>query len=168
MFLNLRYLKKRKAGKYELPAYANAGGQGDRQASITCTSTLAITLGTPALFVDGITNSGAVGVFCAAQNVADLYIKFYFVHKVLITEAKFWQQDITPQGVWKWQGSNDDLNWTDIGANFTLGADGTVSIMATLAGNTKGYLYYRVLGVSGALSGANFMHEFDFKIGNAL
>lgn len=35
-----------------------------------------------------------------------------------------------------------------------------------MSANTTSYRYYKVLGVSGTLSGANYIYQFDFKVGS--
>jgi hypothetical protein len=36
-----------------------------------------------------------------------------------------------------------------------------------LSGNTNGYRYYRLLGISGTTKDTNYIDEFEFKIADA-
>jgi len=150
---------------YETPAYANAGGTGDRTATITVTETLAGT-GASSLLVDGVKNVN--NKFWNNQTASGKVIKFTFAAPKLITEAKLYENAAgTTHGDWKWQGSTDDSAWVDIGGTFTLGGEVTQT-QTTLSGNTTGYRYYRLLGVSGSASNAVYQREFEFKIGSLL
>jgi hypothetical protein len=150
---------------YETPSYSNAGGTGDRTASITVTSDLTYT-GPISHFVNG---SFAHTVYWDPQTqaVAGKHITFGFAAPKLITEAKFYQDGNNSHGTWKWQGSNDNANWIDIGTSFVLGVT-TTQVQTSLSGNTIGYKYYRLLGVSGNTNadGWPYITEFEFKIGN--
>ena len=99
--------------------------------------------------------------FIGGQTTVNL--RFDFINKVLITEARMIQGNASTHGVWKWQGSNDKVNYTDIGGTFTLGG-ATTQLQTTLNGNTTYYNTYRLLQVSGATSGSPYVHEFEFKI----
>lgn len=96
--------------------------------------------------------------------VAGKYIRFQFSEAVLIDECKWYQNQTTSNGVWKWQGSNDATNWTDIGSSFTLGG-GLTQTQTQLNGNTTKYIYYQLLGVSGSFAVlSTFINEAEFKI----
>jgi hypothetical protein len=36
----------------------------------------------------------------------------------MVDEAKWYQSDTNGHGTWKWQGSNDNSVWTDVGGHF--------------------------------------------------
>lgn len=156
--------------RYQTPAYANTGGTGDRTSIIT-PSTTQPTGGADSvtITVDGVTAAGDY-YFNGAQAVAGNVMKFIFPNKVKITEAIFYSSSGSAggSGVWRWQGSNDGTNWTNIGGTFTL-ATVHPQTQTTLAGNGVGYLQYRVLGVSGnIIAGGCYNREWEFKIGNIL
>jgi hypothetical protein len=100
-----------------------------------------------------------------AEATAGKYIKFDFGASAakVITEAKFYQGMTDAHGVWQWQGSNNDTDWTVIGANFTLGGVLTQTI-TTLGENATLYRYYRLWGVSGTTSNTSYIRQFEFKI----
>ncbi|MDP2358549.1 MAG: LamG-like jellyroll fold domain-containing protein [Beijerinckiaceae bacterium] len=124
-----------------------------------------------------LTNSGSVGAdvialidgvnpnntwyFLGGQT--SVFLRFPFVNKVLITEARMIQGNTSTHGTWKWQGSNDGVNYTDIGGTFTLGG-ATTQLQTTQNGNTTYYNTYRLLQVGGTTSGSPYVHEFDFKL----
>jgi hypothetical protein len=138
-------------------SYANAGGTGNRTASITVTASGFV--GTPSTLVNGVTTPPE-GWFTAGMTAP---VQFDFATAKVIDEAKFYQDLSTTHGTWKWQGSPDASSWTDIGGSFTLGGTSTQTI-TTLAGNTTGYRYYRIANVSGTASSASYALEFEFKI----
>ena len=149
--------------KYEDPSYESVGGTGDRTASIVVSTTLTMESGKLAL-VDG--SQYGWGVF-ADQEVVGKEIKFDFGTKRLITELKYYLNITTNQGIWKFQGSNNDITWVDIGVAFTLEGSAAGSVSNAMSMNSSGYRYYRLLGVSGSTN-ATYNREMEFKIGNLL
>lgn len=63
-------------------------------------------------------------------------------------EAKWYQSAADTHGNWKWQGSNDNSSYNDIGSSFTLGSASVGQILTTLTGNQTAYRYYRLTKVS--------------------
>ena len=144
-------------------SYANSGGTGDRQSIIVATASGGLVVGDPEAWINGSTVDTGV-YFNAVTLNGTQFIKWDFGSGKVIDEAKFYQSNTTSQFNWKWQGSNNDSTWTDIGSTFTLGGVATQTITA-LAGNVTSYRYYRILGVGpGATSGNPWIHEFEFKI----
>jgi len=142
---------------------------GDRTASITCTTTLpgASGGGTASNLVDGGFTSNSTDAMDMANGnaVSGLEIKFQFAASTKITEAKWYQDNTADLGTWKWQVSDDGSSWTDIGTSFTLGGTATQT-QTQLSANAAGYLYYRLLGVSGnwPSGGARpFVREVEFQ-----
>lgn len=67
-------------------------------------------------------------------------------------------------GTFKWQGSNDDTNWTDIGSNWAMATNlGWNTFSTTINNNTTAYRYYKIVGVSGT-SHNPWMTEIEFKV----
>ena len=91
----------------------------------------------------------------SGSSVVDRWIKFDFGTGKVNKACQWISINSTGgEGTWKWQGSNDDAAWTDIGGTFTLGgSDGgsnvTYTLGDTLSANTTSYRYYRILGISG-------------------
>lgn len=159
------------AETYETPSYANAGGTGDRTATITVTtnSTRGGSSGTPDRFVNGLkANSSAAGYWVTNSQSAAMHFTFDFGAKKLITEAKWFQNGPSAQpGVWKWQGSLDGSSYTDLSSTFTLDGGSAGSVIGDISANTDGYRYYRILQTTNA--GGNdspWLQEIEFKIGN--
>lgn len=155
---------------YETPAYGNAGGMGDRRSIITVTSNGAFfdnLVDMPPQLVDGNTDSY---LYTAnAAPVAGKYIKFLFQHKVIITEAKWWQGDSQTIGTVKWQLSvHDDATLVDVGGSFSLEGLGGVgyATQTSLAGNTIPAKAYYIAGVSGNTNWNQIFSEVQFKIAN--
>jgi hypothetical protein len=147
-------------------SYSNSGGTGDRTSLITVTISPTLTTNTNSNLVDGATgNNTTDSVAFSAVAVAGLFIQFDFgagASKV-IQEARWRQSGTQTHGSWQWQGSDNASAWTDIGASFTLGG-ATTQLQTSLANNTRGFRYYRLLGVSGTASGGPFIQEVEFSL----
>lgn len=159
----LMMARKKLSGCSCTPAYAT----GDRTASITVTTSASTTggAGTPSNWVDGavgVSDTDGIYWFSSGMAVSGKWVKFQFAASTKITEAKWYQDTTNGQATWKWQGSNDDSAWTDIGSSFVVGG-ATTQTQTELSGNTTGYLYYRLLGVSGNATGQNYLLEIEFK-----
>lgn len=146
-------------------SYANSGGSGNRTAgipTITQSDASAPQATTANLY---ILKNGSIDNFTyMAPGVADgKWIKFDFGTAKVINEAKWYQSAATAQGTWKFEGSNDDSTYADVGSNFTLGGATTQTITA-ISGNTTAYRYYRLTKVSGSTSAGPWTQEIEFKI----
>lgn len=147
-------------------SYANTGGSGDRtpatgDGSVTVTDSGISGVGDSEKLVNGVKTPE--GNFFNNVACSGIWIRFDFGHAVFINEAKFYQENTTAQGTWKWQGSSDGSSFTDIGSSFALGGVATQTI-TTMSANTTSYRYYRILGVSGSTSSSPWIYEFEFKI----
>lgn len=140
-------------------SYANAGGTGNRTATITVVAA-GWSNASPNTLVNGNLTE-TVGYFNGLSS-----LEFQWTTPKIIDEVKFYQQNTVAHGTWKWQGSNDGTLWTDVGGSFTLGGVATQTI-TTLAGNTQGYYRWRIVLVSGASSNSPYVYEFEFKIDDA-
>lgn len=155
-------------------SYANTGGTGSRTGIITASTTASLggSSGPVARLVDGnkATGSGNA-IWVAPGQLVTMSFTFDFgsgASKV-IDEAK-WYQDISAaqNGVWKWQGSNDNSSYTDLSATFVLNGVSTGSVIGNLSGNTTGWRYYRLLQTT--LQSGNdsaWLEEIEFKIDDA-
>ena len=148
--------------------YLKFGGEGfltyDREAEIAVTSSFTWAFSSSGNtsgedLVNGLlTNNDAGGGWMPAGNAADRWIKFDFVTGKVYKACQWISINSTgSEGTWKWQGSNNDASWTDIGGTFTLGgSDGgsnvTYNLGGTLNANTTSYRYYRILGISGTVN----------------
>lgn len=146
-------------------SYANSGGSGNRIAGIpTITQS---DLNSPVMSTANLSylKSGVVdNVTYIVAGVADgKWIKFDFATAKTINEAKWYQNTAQTQGVWKFQGSNDDSTYSDIGSSFTFGGAAVQTITA-ISGNTSSYRYYRLIKVSGSTSSIPYAQEIEFKI----
>lgn len=163
-----------------VPSYLNTGGTGNRTSSISVTTTGCCWNNAPSEGVDGVTTAGSGFGFWeygggSSFTVSNDNITFDFSSAKVINEVTLYMYGpaSTSQGTWKWQGSNNGSSWSDIGGTFsitTTGASSPITI-TTLAGNTSGYRYYRMQGVSGQFNGGasnngqnHSFDEFQFKI----
>jgi hypothetical protein len=152
-------------------SYANTGGTGNRTSIITVTQYPETTIigGALSYLVNGNTNENVI--YWDSLAAVNRWVKFDFNagNAYVIDEVKYYQQNTVTHGVYKFQGSNDDSAWDDLGSTFTMGsgANGpsTPQVITTMSANTTAYRYYRFLGVSGTNSGSPWIYEFEFKIG---
>lgn len=143
--------------------YTNQGGSGDRIGDILVSYTpeLFATAVNGDILINGIIDS----VFGFANGVSSLdkTISFEFRNQSkIISEIKWLQGTAATHGVWKVQGSNDKTTWEDVSPNFTLG--GATEQIIPLNSIEIGYYNYRLIGVSGVVSGSPFIYEVEFKI----
>ena len=155
-------------------AYTHDGGQGDRTSSITVTMSAGLTLGAGQASnnVDGGSNDDAADGWWVTGSpaVAGEYYRYDFGSGAsrIITEATFFSAGTDTNGTWKWQGSDNASDWTDIGGTFTLaGNTGGNTLSTTLSANTTGYRYYQMLGVSGNHD-SQWTREIEFEIDGPL
>jgi hypothetical protein len=147
-------------------SYNNPGGKGDRLALITVTTNAVIGGGTPSNLVNGLNvanNTTASMWWNSGQTGRRLTFYFNGLSKT-IQEAKWYQNGPANHGNWKWQGSNDNINFTDISASFLLNAGGAGDPIGDLTANTAGYLYYSMLQISGVTDSGPWIWEIEFKI----
>ena len=90
-------------------------------------------------------------------------MKFDFRSGKTIIEAKFIQYGAESHGTWKWQGSNDDSSWTDIGSSFTMGGGVNEQLHTQLNNNATSYRYYQLLGITGNTTYPCIWSEIQFK-----
>jgi len=143
------------------PDYLSLGGKGDRRRDIYITSG-GSWQGSPFVYINGSLTDTSNWI--NGGNTSDFYLIFDLHDAHIITEAIWYQSGVTSQGNWKWQGSNNATDWTDIGGIFALGTS-TAQTITTLNSNTNSYRYYRLQGVSGTTSSGPFIQEIEFKIG---
>ena len=135
---------------------------GDQTTRITISTSASLFTGTASTILNGVT-SGETTTYFVNGNTVDgtRYIRFDFGADTLITEATWYQSNSVTHGVWKWQGSDNTTNWTDIGSSFTLG--GSAQVQTELNGNRNKWRYYQLVGVSGTTSGSPYLQEVQFK-----
>lgn len=152
------------------PSYSNPGGVGDRKATVAVTTSTGLVKENPLNLVDGLFgNNGNESVSFFGGSAAGVYFRFDFGIGAsrLITEATWKQSGAQSHGTFQWRGSNDLVDYTDIGSTFTLGGS-TSQVQTTLSGNVDGFRYYELVGVSGALNIGPYIQEIEFKIGPTL
>jgi hypothetical protein len=150
-------------------SYTNTGGSGNRTSSIAISSNKSFQWGALSDLINGVKT--AEWLIPVDNAIVGYWINFDFGTGVskTIDEFKFYQSNAYPQGVWKWQGSNEasttpsDGSFIDIGLAFTLSGATTYKGLS-MNGNTTGYRHYRMLGVSGVCSIEDYWLEFEFKI----
>jgi hypothetical protein len=158
-------------------SYLYPGGEGDRRALIAITANGKCTPSATVLSAlhDGDTTDIYHGSNGSGGSSSD-WLKFQFSAPVRITEA-LWIGG-GPGITAKWQGSNDNSTWADIGSQFVWdisdGYWGQVQGFPAasfdfhrdtqLNGNSFAYNYYRLLWVSGDYAWNNIA-EVLFRIG---
>jgi hypothetical protein len=143
-------------------SYSNPGGSGQRRYLVIIQSTSSWGSGgtqTPIYLVDGSLGNN---IWFNTQ-VGGQYITFDFGQARIIDEAKWYQDNATTQGTWKWQGSADNSTFTDVGSSFTLGGATTQTITA-INGNTTAYRYWKMVQTSGSTSSSPYTKGIEFQI----
>lgn len=148
--------------------YSNVGATGNRNSLITITTNIALNSGVMTNVIDGIQTSGGC-IWTGSQ--ANRFITFDFsnIGAVLIDEMRFRQGNTSTHGFWIFQGSNDNVDFTDLGNWLELNGIlfGDPKTFNQMRGNRKKYIYYRLLQVSGVTSASPSVYEFEFKISGA-
>jgi hypothetical protein len=137
-------------------SYSNTLGTGDRRSTITVTTSGGSSSGTVANLVDGTTSGNPF--FSGGVTFT-----FDLGSAKVIKQVRWKQTNSTAHGLYKWQGSNDDSSYTDIGGAFTLGG-ATVNIHQTLINNETAYRYYKLTPTTGSMSASPDIQEVEFFI----
>ena len=150
-------------------SYSNPGGSGTRTVSVSTSS-----------------SSGLFDVGGGGQGVLQFLIDGFFTQSLAMIAGKtdgHIKWDFAPgaekvidafrmyslggsHGTWQWYGSNNNIDYTALGASFTLA--GAVSPQTYVeitepAGNVTPYRYYRLTQIAGATQAVN-VREFEFRI----
>ena len=130
------------------------------------TSSMTFSVASVASIIDGTTTPSSGCIPTGSQTISGQDVTFDCGSGVtkIFTHAEFILSNTYDDGAWKWQGSNDDISYSDIGSgNFTVQgsvAEGPpIDITAGLSSNTTAYRYYRWLGVSGTTTASNYWTE---------
>jgi hypothetical protein len=144
-------------------SYANAGGTGDRTASITITTDVTPGGGTTANLINGDTADN-VYWWAGGQSSRSMRFDFGSGASKVIDEFKWYQSGAFNQGTWKLGGSNDGSTITDFPETFLLGNATTQTNAVT---NSTGYRYYHLRQTAGFTQGVPWVYEAEFKIADA-
>lgn len=140
-------------------SYSNAGGSGDRTATIPVSKSAAANIVGPLSRFVGVGAS-----FTYFENVPNgEWLKFDFGAAKIINELKYYQQLAVSQGTWQLEGSNDDSAWTAVGTPFEITGAIFVSGSA-FSSNTNSYRYYRIKKTAGTVNRSPWAYQFEFKI----
>lgn len=143
-------------------SYANSGGSGARQYLIPIKTTCHLGNGgirSPFYLVDGTLGNN---IWFDSQ-VSGQYLLFDFGQPRIIDEAKWYQDNSSSQGTWKFQGSNDNSSFTDVGTTFTLGGSTTQTITA-INGNTTAYRWWKLIQTAGSTTSSPYTKGIEFQI----
>jgi hypothetical protein len=160
------------------PSYTNQG-IGDRSGGTLLTATSSSGFmgggGNEYNFIDG--NYTSVAWISTQALSSSVWMSWDFLTAVVMVKAFWYQSTYASQGVWKWQGSNDNSTWIDVsspaeivGSNAAnpsnvIYRDGVTPAAFTIidmSTNTTAYRYYRMVGVSGSSTTNPFVHEIEF------
>ena len=124
--------------------------------------------GHPQNGLDGNTsnnNSNAWHFQTNNTNISGAYISFDLGsgNSKIYTGAKIVQDRQQSCGNWKWQGSDDGSNYTDLSSSFDWGNVGNPYVTETTWSNTTAYRYLRVFGLSGNTHSSPWQNEFYFR-----
>lgn len=144
------------------PAWSSATWEsGDRRSYITPTASNifdADGMNNLDFLINGVNDSGVTFVGDGVA-VAGHYIAFEFDSPAIVTNAKLTSTNSSQgRGTWKWQGSNDGTNWTDLGSSFALELNAS---HGAFNGSNTPYTHYRMLGVSDSLNNNENLWEME-------
>lgn len=157
------------AGGVPVTSYANAGGTGNRTASVTVTVDFTPTAGVAANLVNGSFVADASNSLDPPGNFTGPHFRIDFGSgvKKYIDELKLTSSSSTTvAGFWDVRGSNDATNWTVFtgpdGGQFLW--DSAVEVVPLLGVAPTGYRYYEIFRTVSTSFGAGWIEEFEFKI----
>jgi len=142
---------------------------GDRTSSYgTIDATVSMGAGSNSNMIDGGTtmnNSDSVQFSTEAASGLKIWIDLGSGNSKIWTGAKWTHEaNSLTHGTWKYQGSNNNTDWTDLSSNFILNNNTTTT--ETTWSNTTAYRYIRMLGVSGNIAGSPWMQEWELRVGS--
>lgn len=143
-------------------SYDTIFGIGDRTSVITVTTSPAPSAGTANNLVDGViadNNTDAMW-FASGATAREIVFDFGSGISVIVTEVTWYSATSVAQGTWKWQGSNDNSTWVDIGGTFSLA--GNVQIHTSLNANSTAYRYLKIIKTTGSTTTMRHL-EVEFK-----
>lgn len=149
-------------------SYSNPGGTGNRTASITVSVSPAPGSGSAAALVNGTTDGVDGILYSGGQTGLEFIFDFGDGNTKTIQEAKIYlNSDGFSQGTFQWSGSNNGVDYTNIGGTFTLqntvtGANGHC-LNTTMSANVTAYRYYKCAQTAGTAAN-DWICEFEFKI----
>lgn len=140
-------------------SYANSLGTGDRRGSILIIHDLNLFNTESTLeFIDGAVANG--NYVPSGTGFQGKKVTFDFRTGKIIDELRVNTEFANNQGTWQVSGSNDGVNFTNIGSPVAF----TVATPAVLAfTNSTSYRYYRLTGSSGTIT-QTYWREIEFKI----
>jgi hypothetical protein len=143
-------------------SYSNSGGTGQRRYLIAIDTICHLGSGgqrAPVYLIDG---SLGTNIWFDSQ-ISGQYLNFDFGQPRVIDEAKWYQDNASTQGTWKFQGSNDNSTFTDVGSTFTLGGATTQTITA-INGNTTAYRWWKLIQTAGSTTSSPYTKGIEFQI----
>src|SRR5688572_28905314 len=149
--------------------YSHALGSGDRTGTITVSNSGITWSGADqSALVNGLVALVSEPFWDADTNSGD-WQKFDLGSAVLMTQCRIWFDIVSNQGTWKWQGSTDNSNWTDLtSADVVTNPSADCPYLMLFQSNVTDYRYYRLLGVSGSRVADAYVREFEFAIGDSI
>ena len=146
----------------------------DRSSSWTISSNLSAGSGLHATSgaVDGVYVNGNTAsesnkwFFNSGTGITGKYVRFQLPSAKIFTKVSHYFDAGGNAGNWKWQGSNDGSNWTDIGSTYQWNTGSNSAgwyEYTTMSSNTTAYTYYQVIGDSGSGDGGFNNPEIKFE-----
>jgi hypothetical protein len=166
------------------PGWQNTLSSGNRNSSITITFNVPISVATNTTLVDGIIAGGGNQSYFQGQPTANQFIKFQFLEAKKIQGFKTVANVANGFGLWQFQGSTDDVTYTNVGSvinwggSYTAWANGAIDTDTNLTNSTgatmqiekieftnnSSYVYYRLVYSSGSTNSSTYLTELFFKI----
>lgn len=141
------------------PTYGATISRGNRTSLITLSTTNLVGFGTLSTLVDGSLSNGWFFNGATGDGTGWILFDFGSGNSFIIDEFIWKQQNTATHGVWKFEGSNDNSSWTQIGSDFTL----TAGLVQPGGANNTAYRYYRLRSMSGTRSASPYLYEILFR-----
>lgn len=148
------------------PSYTGSTGNRNPTVNVTASNGLFNNVSGATNLIGGAFNGRFW--FNGATLDGSQFVTIDFTNATLVTEFKWFMDTASAQGTWQWNGSQDDVSYTPIGASYTLGGAAAVdgvstNIITTVSGNTTKYRYYKNIGLSGSINSSPYQIGVYYK-----
>jgi hypothetical protein len=145
---------------YETPSYANTYGSGNRTSFVTATFS-GTNNGPISTLFNGLTDNA---YWWGSNPVLDKILLITFADPQYVTEMNLAFQAGYNFGTWRIEASNDLITWDVMNPSAAMISPSAVMTLPN-AVDTTGYIYYRLVGLTGLTSTGPYIHELTFKTG---
>jgi hypothetical protein len=143
---------------YGVPSYTSKYGSGPRQSFITATFS-GTNNGSISILFNGLIDNA---YWWGSNPVLDKILLITFADPQYVTEMTLAFQTGYDFGTWRIEASNDLITWDVMNPSAAMISPSAVMTLPN-AVDTTGYIYYRLVGLTGITSTGPYIHELTFK-----